>query len=95
MTDPEVDQPNSSLSQEQIRGDVEKEVILALGLVILILGAMWISTGSFPPMVVVESGSMMHDLDDGSVGAIDAGDLILVMNPSRKHQYQNNIPVLF
>ena len=45
---------------------------------------MWISTGSFPPMVVVESGSMMHDLDDGSVGAIDAGDLILVMNPSRK-----------
>ena len=84
MTDPEVDQPNSSLSQDQIRGVVAKEVILALGLVILILGAMWISTGSFPPMVVVESGSMMHDLDDGSVGAIDAGDLILVMNSSRK-----------
>ena len=84
MTDPEVDQPNSSLSQDQIRGVVAKEIILALGLVILILGAMWISTGSFPPMVVVESGSMMHDLDDGSVGAIDAGDLILVMNPSRK-----------
>ncbi len=84
MTDPEVDQPNSSLSQNQIRGVLAKEVILALGLVILILGAMWISTGSFPPMVVVESGSMMHDLDDGSVGAIDAGDLILVMNPSRK-----------
>ena len=55
MTDPEVDQPNSSLSQDQIRGVVAKEVILALGIVILILGAMWISTGSFPPMVVVES----------------------------------------
>ena len=43
---------------------------------------MWISTGSFPPMVVVESGSMMHD-EDGSVGAIDPGDLILVMNKNR------------
>ena len=33
-------------------------------------------------MVVVESGSMMHD-QDGSVGAIDPGDLVLVMDPSR------------
>ena len=84
MTDPKVDQTKSSLNQDEIRSVIAKEVILALGLVVLILGAMWISTGSFPPMVVVESGSMMHDLEDGSVGAIDAGDLILVMNPSRK-----------
>ena len=54
-----------------------REGSLALGLVVLLLGSMWISTGSFPPMVVVESGSMMHD-EDGSVGAIDPGDLILV-----------------
>jgi len=33
-------------------------------------------------MVVVESGSMMHD-EEGSVGAIDPGDLILVMNKNR------------
>ena len=59
-----------------------REGSLALGLVILLLGSMWISTGSFPPMVVVESGSMMHD-EDGSVGAIDPGDLILVMNKNR------------
>ena len=84
LTDPKVDQSNSSLNQNEIRSLVAKEVILALGLVVLILGAMWISTGSFPPMVVVESGSMMHDLEDGSIGAIDAGDLILVMNPSRR-----------
>ena len=33
-------------------------------------------------MVVVESGSMMHD-EEGSFGAIDPGDLILVMNKNR------------
>ena len=60
-----------------------REAALAIGLVVLILGSMWIATGTFPPMVVVESGSMMHDLDDGSIGAIDPGDLVLVMNPAR------------
>ena len=59
-----------------------RETSLALGLVTLLLGSMWISTGSFPPMVVVESKSMMHE-DDGSIGAIDPGDLILVMNKDR------------
>ena len=38
-----------------------KEIFLAIGLVVLLLGSMFISTGTFPPMVVVESGSMMHD----------------------------------
>ena len=59
-----------------------REATLAIGLVTILLGSMWVATGSFPPMVVVESGSMMHD-DDGSVGTIDPGDLVLVMNPER------------
>jgi len=59
-----------------------REASLAIGLVVLLLGSMWISTGSFPPMVVVESQSMMHE-EDGSIGAIDPGDLILVMNNDR------------
>ncbi len=59
-----------------------REGSLAIGLVILLLGSMWVSTGSFPPMVVVESQSMMHD-EDGSIGTIDPGDLILVMNKNR------------
>ena len=62
---------------------VFREVFLAGGLVSLLLGAMYLSTGTFPPMVVVESGSMMHD-DDGKIGVIDPGDLILVVNPERK-----------
>jgi len=59
-----------------------REASLAVGLVVLLLGSMWISTGSFPPMVVVESQSMMHQ-EEGSIGAIDPGDLILVMNKDR------------
>ncbi|MDP7001977.1 MAG: S26 family signal peptidase [Candidatus Thalassarchaeaceae archaeon] len=59
-----------------------REALLAFGLVALILGSMWISTGMFPPMVVVESTSMMHD-NDGSLGAIDPGDLVLVMHSDR------------
>ena len=61
---------------------IAREVTLALGLVVLMLGSMWVATGAFPPMVGVESGSMMHE-DEGSVGAIDPGDLVLVMNPDR------------
>ena len=64
---------------------IKREATLAIGLVILLLGSMTIATGSYPPMVVVESGSMMHDPENGSVGAIDPGDLVLVMSPDR-HQ---------
>ena len=61
-----------------------REIFLAVGLVVLLLGSMFLSTGSFPPMVVVESGSMMHD-DEGQIGVIDPGDLVLVINPERKN----------
>ena len=57
-----------------------REIFLATGLVTLLLGSMFLSTGTFPPMVVVESGSMMHNAE-GPIGAIDPGDLILVSNP--------------
>lgn len=60
-----------------------REASLAIGLVTLLLGSMWISTGTFPPMVVVESSSMMHEPEEGSLGAIDPGDLILVLNKDR------------
>ena len=59
-----------------------REVFLAVGLVFLLLGSMWLATGMFPPMVVVESGSMKHS-EEGSLGAIDPGDLVLIMNPDR------------
>ena len=60
-----------------------REAMLAGGLVVLVLISMWVATGSFPPMVVVESNSMQHD-ENGEVGSIDAGDLVLVMSDERQ-----------
>ena len=53
------------------------EIGLAIGMIACLIGAMVIHTGSMPPLVVVESASMVHD-ENGEIGSIDAGDLILV-----------------
>ncbi len=55
------------------------ELALAVGMIACLVGAMFIHTGSMPPLVVVESKSMIHD-EAGEIGSIDAGDLILVHN---------------
>ncbi len=60
-----------------------REALLAIGLILILLGAMVVMTGTTPPMVVVESGSMMHD-EVGAVGIIDPGDIILVMSLERR-----------
>lgn len=52
---------------------------VALLLVVLILVTMYAYTGLWPPLVVVESNSMMHGDDNLShIGTIDTGDLVLV-----------------
>ena len=55
------------------------EIGLAVAMIACLVGAMYIHTGSMPPLVVVESKSMIHD-EAGEIGSIDAGDLILVHN---------------
>ncbi len=60
-----------------------REALLAGGLIAALIGALVLMTGSWPPMVVIESGSMMHE-DDGSLGAIDPGDLVLVMSTDKR-----------
>ncbi|HJM55162.1 MAG TPA: S26 family signal peptidase [Poseidonia sp.] len=58
------------------------EIALAVGMIACLVLALFIHTGSMPPLVVVESESMIHD-EKGEVGSIDAGDLILVhKNPA-------------
>ncbi len=52
---------------------------IALVFVASILLAMYAYTGLWPPLVVVESDSMMHTEDNVShIGVIDTGDLVLV-----------------
>jgi signal peptidase I len=60
-----------------------REALLAVSLIALLVVGLWATTGSLPPMVVVESSSMMHD-SEGEVGAIDPGDLVLVMSTERR-----------
>ena len=61
---------------------IVREIMLVIGFSVLLLGSMVVATGALSPVVVVESGSMMHT-EEGSVGAIDPGDMVLVMNPDR------------
>ena len=61
-----------------------REALLAGGLIATLIAVLVLMTGSWPPMVVIESGSMMHE-DEGTVGAIDPGDLVLVMSDDRKN----------
>ncbi|MDP6906304.1 MAG: S26 family signal peptidase [Candidatus Thalassarchaeaceae archaeon] len=60
-----------------------REALLAGGLITALVAALVLMTGSWPPMVVIESGSMMHE-NEGNIGAIDPGDLVLVMSPEKK-----------
>jgi len=56
-----------------------REMVLAAGMIGLLVLGLFAHTGSMPPLVVVESSSMIHELN-GEVGSIDAGDLVLVHN---------------
>ena len=54
-----------------------REVAIAVAMIALLVGGLFLHTGTMPPLVVVESSSMVHD-EAGEIGSIDAGDLILV-----------------
>ncbi len=62
---------------------------IALLFVILILLAMFAYSGLWPPLVVIESNSMMHGDDNTShIGTIDTGDLVLVKKVDRPNQIE-------
>ena len=50
---------------------IVREAMISISLVVIILSGLWAITGSWPPLVVVESNSMIHS-EDGEIGAIDA-----------------------
>jgi signal peptidase I len=57
------------------------EPLVALAIIILLLVSLFAYTGNWPPIYVVESGSMQHGTAD-QVGLINAGDLVLVKKVS-------------
>ena len=56
---------------------VARDILISVGIVMLILASLYAYTGVWPPMVVIESSSMMHG-SDSEIGIIDTGDLTLV-----------------
>ncbi|HVL47710.1 MAG TPA: S26 family signal peptidase [Candidatus Thermoplasmatota archaeon] len=66
-----------------------REYVFAIALVSVVVGGIYAYSGTWPPMVVIESGSMMHpdkNVQYGRVGTIDPGDLVLVQRaPDPSH----------
>ena len=58
-------------------------------IVLAIMGGLFAYSGVWPPLVVVESGSMQHDERSGvrsSIGVIDTGDLVVVKRASTQDE---------
>ena len=63
-------------SRRELVGTV-REIAIAAAAVMILLAGLFAYCGVWPPMVVIESSSMMHGADS-QVGVIDTGDLTLV-----------------
>jgi signal peptidase len=63
-------------SRRELVNTVRDVVIAALAVMVL-LATLYAYCGVWPPMVVIESNSMMHG-EDSQIGVIDTGDLTLV-----------------
>lgn len=62
-----------------------RDALVLLAAFALVLGGLCAYAGTWPPAVVVESGSMMHpdnEVGFGRLGTIDPGDLVLVKRVS-------------
>ncbi len=59
-----------------------KDVLVSLIILLIILGSLYAFSGRWPPMVVVESGSMMHG-ENSQIGVIDPADIVLVQETDR------------
>ena len=66
----------------------------AVMVLLIIIGALYTYTGNWPPLVVVQSGSMMHSPEESQVGVIDTGDLVFVKDIGERDEiipYQEGI----
>lgn len=76
------DSPKGSASSSRGSGEGPlawvRDIAIAGLAVALVIGSIFAYSGTWPPMVVIESGSMMHAPDRSMLGVIDTGDLTLV-----------------
>ena len=72
--------------------DTVKDVGIAIGSVVVVFLLTFAYSGNWPPMVVIESGSMEHDNNSlyaepgyTHLGTIDTGDLVIVKEAGKKN----------
>lgn len=78
--------PEPESEEEESRGSKLKreatsfmfDIIAAFIVLLLLVGGIYNYTDNWPPIVVVQSGSMQHSDDTSFVGVIDTGDLVFV-----------------
>ena len=68
---------DEELSPWEFAIQLARDLIVAAVIIGIAVGSVFLYTGVWPPMVVVESGSMQHG-NSGHLGVIDTGDLVLV-----------------
>lgn len=68
-----------------------KPLVVALAVVALILGGLFLYTGNWPPMVVVESGSMQHSSSYAYLGDLNIGDVVMVKKVTAPSQIQTYV----
>lgn len=76
--DEEAEEEPTSLKRSALL--LARDVVLAFAVVGLVMLLLVAYARVWPPMVVVESGSMEHNQVESLVGAIDTGDLVLVQD---------------
>jgi signal peptidase len=70
------------LKKEQLMPAI-RDLIVSIAVVTLVLGALFAFSGLWPPMVVIESGSMQHSNTDSHLGVIDTGDLTVIRSSDK------------
>lgn len=61
-----------------------RDLAVAFLIVAVVFAALFAFARTWPPMVVVESGSMQHSNGQSFVGVIDTGDIVVVQDASRR-----------
>lgn len=72
--------------EEQIKS-IGKDVLISLIILIMVLGILFVYSGRWPPLVVIESSSMSHGSGsppDSKLGVIDTGDIVIVKETNKE-----------
>ncbi len=63
--------------------EIGKDILVSLVILGIILASLYAFSGRWPPMVVIESGSMMHS-EESQIGVIDPGDIVIVQESDKE-----------